>query len=124
MEDNSGSASAQPESDFRNHATRQSQAEPNSGLSDVNDQVEDLTSQTQIRCQPARVMGGVKLRNAKAQYIGTTAKSQHSRSSDHQKALGSKDKKNALAKHMANTHPNQNPDFSMTTVGSQKYNLH
>ena len=25
---------------------------------------------------------------------------------------------------MANTHPNQNPDFSMTTVGSQRYNLH
>ena len=65
-----------------------------------------------------------KLQEAKCQYIGTTYRSQHARSLEHQLALDKKDTKNALAKHMAIDHPNQEHDFSMLSVTGHKFNLH
>ena len=66
---------------------------------------------------------GTRLKPAKSYYVGTTARSQHARNLDHQKALSTLDKKNALVKHHLNFHSNTDPKFTIHTVGSHKFNL-
>ena len=74
--------------------------------------------------KPARRVGKVRMAPAKTHYIGTSARSQHARSRDHQKDLMGGNKKNALVKHMQIEHSSAQPEFVMHKLGSYKYNLH
>ena len=66
---------------------------------------------------------GNKLKAANSQYVGTSYRSCHARSLDHQQALDRGDNNNALVKHQKNSHPNDPHNFSMAPVTSNKYNL-
>ena len=74
--------------------------------------------------KPARKEGKVRMAPAKAHYIGTSARSQHARSRDHQKDLKSGNIKNALVKHMQIDHSSAQSKFVMNKLGSYRYNLH
>ena len=60
----------------------------------------------------------------KAWYTGTSGCSLHKRLTEHKNAMDRKDPKNALAKHMTNEHPNEEPKFEAKIIDSQKFNLH
>ena len=67
---------------------------------------------------------GNRLIDAKTQYVGTSNRSCHARSLDHQLALDKGDNGNALVKHQKNEHPSDPHDYSMIPIGSHKFNLH
>ena len=98
---NSGSAQCQPDPNVQPQMdTRQSSDEPNSGQAEVNStdgsQLNPATRKSKI--------GDLRIKQAKAQYIGTTGRTQHARLVEHQKALVSGNTKNPLFKHMKNKH--------------------
>ena len=77
-----------------------------------------------MRTKPAWNVGDIKLSKATTQYIGTTAKTQHARTTDHQKALKSGNVQNPLVKHWKSAHPNREPAFEVSNVGkTEMYNL-
>lgn len=56
-------------------------------------------------------------------YVGTTGRTVHCRMMEHKEAIDKKDLKNALAKHMEDSHPNTVADFTMTIITRHNTNL-
>ena len=59
-----------------------------------------------------------------ARYIGTTARTTHSRQVEHGRAILGRQASNALHKHQASVHPNQVPNFQASIAkGGFRWNL-